>query len=70
MGKETKFKRARTLLLNEGQRVNYKGADWLYLHEMGGAAARAVAFLERHQKLVRWSKKTPGLVRLLGESRI
>jgi len=70
MGKETEFKRARTLILNEGERVNYEGTDWLYLHKMGGAVTRAVALLERHRKLVRWSKKTPNLVRLVGQSKI
>lgn len=65
MGKLREMARARTLIVNEGDRVTYKGTDWFYLHpnEMESVVSRAVALLEKHRKLVRWSKKTPGLVR-------
>jgi hypothetical protein len=65
MGKDIQLERARTLILNEGDRVRYKGVDWYYLRQMGGAVGRAVKLLEKNKQLVRWSQQTPDVVRFV-----
>ena len=59
------LERARTLIVNEGDRVNYRGVDWYYLRQMKGAVLRAVELLEKKKMLVRWSEKTRDVVRFV-----
>ena len=65
MGKDIQLERARTLILNEGDPVVYRGVKWYYLRRMKGAVLRGVELLEKKKQLVRWSEKTPSVVRFL-----
>lgn len=58
--------RARQLIENEGDSVIYRGEQWFYLRRYYAWTQDAVRLLEREGKLVRWSEKTPRLVKLVG----
>lgn len=59
--------RARQLIENEGESVVYREVQWWYLRKWYVWTRDAVRLLEREGKLVRWSEKTPRLVRLVEE---
>jgi hypothetical protein len=65
MGKDRDLERARTLIVNEGDRVKYRGVDWYYLREMKGAVGKAVTLLLRRKQIARWSKETRDVVRFV-----
>ena len=65
MGKDIALERARTLILNEGDRVKYHDQDWYYLRGMKGSVARAAELLEKEKLLVRWSEKSLDVVRFV-----
>ena len=66
MPKGNQLLRARQLIENEGEAVTYHGVKWFYFRKYYGWTQKAVRLLEREGKLVRWSKKTPRLVRFVG----
>lgn len=65
MSLSSRLARARQLIENEGEAVTYHGVKWFYLRKYYGWTQNAVRVLEREGKLVRWSKKTPRLVRMV-----
>lgn len=59
------IRRACRLIENEGESVVYRGEQWWYLRRYYAWTRDAVRLLESKGKLIRWSRKTPNLVRVL-----
>ena len=61
----TEENRARIAIEYNGESVIYRGVQWWYLRTPLYFVERAAKRLEEAGKLVRWSEKTPRLVRLV-----
>jgi hypothetical protein len=65
MGKADPLEKAQALIEWQGEPVIYHGQKWYWFQRWSPSRRRAVEVLEDAGRLVRWSDKTTGLVRLV-----
>jgi len=65
MGKSDPLEKAQEVIEWEDDPVVYHGQKWYWFQKWTPSRRRAAEMLEDAGKLVRWSEKTPELVRLV-----